>query len=82
METHGGNLMVGRMGLRHRFGGSCKTGDGRHEAGSSLEGFCGIRRARGAVKVCAERQYEATGNTVGCEVALKELMSLKMGFVC
>lgn len=37
--------MVGRMGLRHCLGGNCETGNGRHEAGGCLEGFCEIGSA-------------------------------------
>ena len=33
------------------------------------------------MKDCAERQYEAAGNTVGGEVALKELMTSEAGIV-
>lgn len=30
---------------------------------------------------CAERQYEVAGNTVGCKVALKDLLTSEAGIV-
>lgn len=39
-QERGMNSMVGRMGMGHCLGGSCETGNGRHEAG-----VCEIRSA-------------------------------------